>query len=150
MSGIMKANSNDNTTTLAMKRKLLKEKAVPIVLEQDRECDDCVLKDRCPNYRAGERCILNFMVPIEDGGDITVAMQILLEQQYARLQRALYIENQEGGYPNKDVNELIKDFVNTIKELKEMIDPTDEFTVKAKGKNGTAFIANLLKGGNNG
>lgn len=91
--------------------------------KRDDEQDYCPIKKESPDYdMSSAQGMLNFI-------------QSLLDIQKDRIYRLTAFEQIEGGLPDPNVSEEIKNFMELVEKLKKIIDGGEDFLViKAKGK----------------
>jgi hypothetical protein len=117
---------------------------VPISL---LKCSTCYLRKECP-YVDFERgyCELERIqtVEINTSEDIVGFIKTLLAVQAKRVIRLVNYEEAEGGIPDPAVTEAMMAYVILVERLKKIVSEEDSLFIRAKGKEATKVLGNLL------
>ena len=97
-------------------------------------CDMCYINDRCPAFKAGNKCTLNFKTQIETPDEFKGAVLGVLQRQMERLNRALFFEKMDGGVANPATSEEMRLTMELIEKFKNIATDQDEISIKARGK----------------
>lgn len=105
-------------------------------------CDSCYIAGKCPRFRSGSSCGYDVNIRMETKADLQRALQIVVETQFGRVMTGVLFEKVEGGSLDKSVSAEMKEFINMVKGIRDIFDPREEITIKAKG--GQGAVANML------
>jgi hypothetical protein len=75
-------------------------------------CNNCFVQDKCPMFQDNSTCAINFS-PEEITNDPLTTIEYLIKIQLERVNKAVFVENMEGGVPNKTYTAEI----NTLSNL---------------------------------
>lgn len=121
-------------------------KTSPITL---LHCNTCYLKAKCPmrddeaDYCPIKKNSPDYNMATPEG--LTQFIQSLLEIQQDRIYRLAAFEQIEGGIPDPNVSQEIKNFIDMLEKLKKILTDKEDFLViKARGKNTTGIIEKLF------
>lgn len=103
-----------------------------------RQCNDCVLQDRCVEYREGGSCAYGLppdITPDPNDTHDVIREQIIdtLVMQQDRVHQAVLEEKLDAAGPSKDAHREIKLLMDMHRMYMEMINPQNSLLVKAKG-----------------
>lgn len=105
-------------------------------------CDSCHLNGRCPRYKPAQSCGYDVNIQLNSTLDMQKALQRVLEVEYGRVMTAVLFEKMEGGVLDANLSNELSRFVMLSQSVKEIFDPREELTIKAKGGQGS--IATML------
>lgn len=151
-----KSKKNTEMVSTHEETKIDKPKPNAMTFAQDprltvmRQCDTCIIADRCPLFKEGSDCRLTNTPGIENVQDLDNAAQALLTSQMDRLVHAMMVERVEGGVLTEEVSLEVE---RTMKMLtahrKAVTTSKDTITIAGEGA-GASLLANLLGGMNRG
>lgn len=103
-----------------------------------RECDHCLLANRCPAFRPGEPCAYEIPVKVGDRASLLSLLQGVIEMQSQRVLFARFVEEMEGGYGDPTLSAEMDRLMKVIYTAKEISSNEDflKITVEAKGSAG--------------
>lgn len=112
-------------------------------------CSTCYLRSKCPKRDdASDYCPIKKESPEYDMSTpqgLLNFVQSLLEIQKDRIYRLTAFEQIEGGLPDPNVSEEIKNFMEIVERLKKIVDSKDDFLViKAKGKSAANLVDKMF------
>lgn len=119
------------------------EKNLALPEQGSINCDICYINDRCPAFKKGSKCTLNFKSQIESPGEFKEAVMSVLQRQMERLNRALFFEKMDGGVANPATSEEMRLTMELIEKFKNIATDQDEISIKAKGR-GAGVLSKLF------
>lgn len=115
-------------------------------------CNNCVVTDRCPKYKAGYECAYaeDLIKRIHGPKDVEALLVAITEAAVSRAQMAVLLESMSGSGPSPVASEALDGAFAKLQAVREMLDkkPADD---KPKGVVALLF-GNILgnTAGNNG
>lgn len=120
---------------------------------QQLKCENCALRpldenepSRCEHFKIGNVCYFT-PVRINSSGDIATMVNKMLEIAFNRFFKAALLEKMDGGVLDKAVSDELRRLTETIETCKRIFsnDGGNELLIKAKGKQGTSILGDILK-----
>lgn len=100
-----------------------------------KKCEYCYLQDKCPHYDKEATCYFRTQVGLESPKDMVDLVKTLIEIQGERVLFGRFIEETEGGYPDKNLSDEIQQLMNMMNDFKQLLSEQDEISIRVKGKN---------------
>lgn len=97
-------------------------------------CDNCVLSESCPWYKAGSECQLKFTADLSNPQKFAEALQDLISLQYTRIKQLAFTERVEGGSINMVLGIEMERLMTLLAQAKELLSTQEYLEIKAKGK----------------
>lgn len=115
-------------------------------LNESTYCDSCFINQKCPQYKAGNKCVFPVVGKLDTAEKMLDAFQSVVGLQTERIMRASLFEKLETGVLDKqitsDMGMLMKMFL-TMKKLQE---ENDSIIIHAKGNKPTESIVQKIFG----
>jgi hypothetical protein len=119
-----------------------KQAIITNMFDVPKICDHCYLQDKCRFFKLNTECYYRVKITVDNAGDITSLMKMLIEKQGERVIFGHLIEQTEGGYIDRNLSDEMVRLMNMIKEFKDIISPApDEISVKIKGKTAVESVS---------
>lgn len=111
-----------------------------------RQCNSCIISDRCPAFKPNSDCTLTNTPDIDSVADLDSAANALLKAQMDRLVHAMLVERLEGGVLTEEVSlEVERTMKMLTAQRKAVTTSKDSITIAGEGA-GASLLANLLGG----
>lgn len=103
-----------------------------------RRCDTCVIKSRCPEFKANTTCAYSIPISIKTKEQRAAFMTGMIEMQAQRVAFGLMVEQVNGGYPDPNLSQEYDRMLKALQTQADLEDNRDflKISVEARGKTG--------------
>lgn len=109
-----------------------------------RQCDSCVLSDKCPGYKSNHTCAYDIPVEIRTKDQLKATMRAFLEMQGERVLFARLVEETEGGLPDPLVSAEMDRFLAMVGSIKEINEDKEYLKLDLEVKGGAGVLSRIF------
>ncbi len=113
-----------------------------------RRCDTCVIKTKCPEFKANTTCAYSIPTMIKTKEQRAAFLTGMIEMQAQRVQFGYMVEQVNGGYPDPNLSQEYDRMLKAMQTQADLEDGRDflKISVEARGKVGA--LSRLFGAGN--